>query len=486
MCSILLSVVEAKGEIVVSDYEAQFTVVPNESGRFEDVAVTLKITYETTNQRLSNGFKFVGKDKIEKVSVWDESGEIPFKIEELVERKISFNFASVSTGSKVVIINFLIVNAIKEKLFTSHFDATWVGNWSILVKNALYSFTFPASYSYQSVTTNFPSYTETNASGRKVIIIYQAPLTTRHFRLEVSPAINGYKFIFFIIWGVASLYIVLISIIKRIRMPAAQISDPQQPTAAEAAYLKKGFIHAVCVTVFDLIQRGFIQRIDNHYIQSTKPNNTINNHEYIIMAFFRQSATLKGFFKNKHAKEQFKREILDSLTKKGCFVSNYDKQSVFSTVIFNCILVAVVLVASGNYFGIGAKYIAQSLIISVVCTIWAIIFLLSHTKSKRAKEILSTIEQTVKRDSLIITNDPQYNPMLSYAVAIIGMPILLGTVYDTFLDTVSYARAFHPGGSTACSSCGSSSSGGDGGGSDGGGGDGGGGGCGGCGGGGGD
>ncbi|MBF0538787.1 MAG: TIGR04222 domain-containing membrane protein [Nitrospirae bacterium] len=471
---VLLCSLNANGAIVVSDYEGQFTVVPNESGRLEDVAVTLMITYDTNNQTLSKGFKFVGTDRVNNVNVRDEHGNIALTVETLRETRISFAFNPVINGKKTVTITFLIAGAIKDGLFSSQFDAQWLGNWNIPVNRARYCFTLPDKYNHSDIKTNIPYRTDIDASGKERVIIEETPLKTRHLRLEVSPAINGSKRLsFFIAWAAASLCLVVISATRRLRLPQPRVMDTQQTTVAEVAYLKKGFKHAVCVSIFDLIQRGFLQQMtERGYIQHNTDNHEVkpilNAYEYGIVAFFRQPAKLRDFFANKGATKAFKKEVINALSRKGCLISGYDKQSLFSTVIFGSILICVVLVAMGNHLGINTTLIAWSLMVPVVCTIWAGIFLVSNVKSNIARKVLADLEETVRRDSLILTNDQQYSPFLGYAIAIIGMSILVGTVYDTLLDSVSYARAMNAGTSTACSSCGSSASSGDGGSSSGG------------------
>ncbi|KJU83799.1 membrane protein [Candidatus Magnetobacterium bavaricum] len=489
---VLLCTFDANGAIVVSDYEAQLTVVPGESGHFEDVAVTLNITYDTT-QMLNNGFKFVGTDKISQVSVRDESGGIEFKVEELRETKISFKFQPIIRGRKEITVNFLISGAVKEGLFSSHINAQWLGNWNIPVNRARYSFMLPDNYRHDSIETNLPYTTTTKPSGKEIVVIEQTPLDSRPLSLEFRPAINGDKLFFLIAFGAISLFMVVISAIRRLTLHQPPVMDALQPTPAEVAFLKKGIKHAVCVALFDLIQRGFLKQAieKGHILQNIddKGMKSISNvYDYGMVAFFMRPATLREFFANSAATKAFKKEILNALTRKGCLLGNYDKQSLFSTVLFSGILAVTALVVMGNHLDIDTVAIVLSLAVPVVCMIWAVVFLMSDVKSKRAGNFLSELYDIVNRDNQVLTNSPKYNPLLGYAVAITGMSILEGTMYDSLLGSVSYARAMKPGSSASCSSCGSSfgsgssssCSGG------GGGGDGGGGGCGGCGGGGGD
>ncbi|MBF0609354.1 MAG: TIGR04222 domain-containing membrane protein [Magnetococcales bacterium] len=486
---VFLCSLQANGAVVVSDYEAQFRVVPNESGQLEDVAVTLKITYDATNQTLSNGFKFVGTDKVSHVSVRDKHGDIHFSVDKLRETKISFTFPPVR-GQKVITLSLLLEGALKDGVFSSQFDARWLGNWSIPVNRARYSFVLPDKYNYSSVSANLPYTTETDAAGKEIIVMEQAPLKTRSLALTLSPAISGHKLSFFIAWLAISLFAVIVSVVKRLRLSQPPIMDAQQPTPTEVAYLKKGFKHAVCVAVFDLIQRGALQQAAEREHISQKANDkelkTITtSYEYGVVSFFSRPATLRDFVTNSGAIKAFMKGIIDALIRKGCLLGSYDKQSFFSTVLFTCILAVIALIAMGSNLGIGTGVIVLSLTVPMICTIWAIVFLMSTVKSSRAKKVLSDFEQAVDRERMILTRDQQYNPLLGYTVAIAGLSILEGTIYDPLLPSISYARAMHAGTSTACSSCsgGSSSSscsscssgGGDGGGS---------GGCGGCGGGG--
>ncbi|MBF0337322.1 MAG: TIGR04222 domain-containing membrane protein [Nitrospirae bacterium] len=455
---VLLCSLNANGAVIVSDYEAQFRVVPNESGRLEDVAVTLKITYAATNQTLGKGFKFVGTDKVRQVRVSDEHGDIHFSVDKLRETKISFNFTPIIRGRKLITIDFLLERALKNGLLSSKFNAPWLGNWNIPVDMARYSFVLPDKYSHGSIEANIPYTTTTAPSGAEIIAFEETPLKTRHLKIEISPAVSGHKLSFLIAWVAISLFAVIVSVIKRLRLPQPPIMDAQQPTPAEVAYLKKGSKHAVCVAIFDLIQRGFLQQAPErgHICQnaSKKDDKAITtSYEYGVVSFFGRPATLRDLFANSAAIKAFKKELLDVLRRKGCLISSYDKQSFFSTVLFTSILAVIALIAMGGNLGIDTGVIVLSLAVPVICTIWAVVFLMSTVKSHRAMKVLSDFEQAIDRDNLILTSNQQYNPLLGYAIAIIGISILVGTIYDTLLPSISYARAMNAGTSTACSSC---------------------------------
>ncbi|MBF0319675.1 MAG: hypothetical protein HQL01_07730 [Nitrospirae bacterium] len=467
----------ASAELFLSNYEAQFEAVPNASGQYTNVLATLRITY-VADQPLSNGFKFTGSGKISKVTVTSTDGRpIKFRVEALKEHKISYDFPPVTSGNKTILITFLMEDAIKNRLLYGTFDAGWVGRWQIPVNKSVYTFVFPPGFAYSKAETNFVSFNETMVNGKPAIQIVQSPLSDATFSLKVKPSFGERSSVFFIVVLIVSVLLILYIITNIKNLPDSARRDSRELTPGEVGYLKKGLKHSICVTIFDLLQLGRLMKTPPNKLQSLQPDNKLYAYELVVMDFFKNPGMLKDLFNNKGLIKDYESEMLNSLQRKGCLKDVKADMAAASRVFYTSIFASIVVIAAGIYSDVGKGYILLSLIAPAAGLVAGSILYKIHPKSGRAKYALEKWEKKVDHDSLI----REGNPMLSYAVAILGLSILAGTVFDEYLGYVSYARAYHEGSSGGCSGCSSGISSG---GSDGGGSDGGSGGCGGCGGGG--
>lgn len=479
---LLLMATSASAALYLSSYEASFEVVKNRSGKFADVQATLRIAYKT-DQPLSSGFKFVGAGDISNVLVSDiDGGLVNFTVEKLKENKISFEFPAITSGNKTFVITFLMEDAIKDRLLYSVFDTKWVGKWQIPVNNAVYTFILPQGFTYNAIDTNFASFNKTTINDKQAVQIFQPLLSETAFSLKVKPALDGRSVTFLIVVLTSAVLVIMFTIINIKRLPEPVMLDTRELTPSEAGYLKKGLKHSICVCVFDLLQLGRLIKTPPNELQSLKADDTLYAYETVLMSFFMTPCTLNGLFRNKDQLKYYESEMVSSLTRKGCLKDVKSERAAAGRILWASKIAAAAVVAAWIYADVSSFFLIVSLLAPAIGAVAAVVLLSRKPKSGRAKYAL---EKLVKK----VENQPSFvragNPMISYGVAILGLGILAGTVFDEYLGYVSSARAFGAGSSTGCSGCSSGSSSGDSG-SDSGGSDGGSSGCSSCGGGGGD
>ncbi|MBF0488290.1 MAG: DUF2207 domain-containing protein [Nitrospirae bacterium] len=476
---VLLMAGAASAEVYLSRYEAVFEAAQNSARQYANVQVVLRITY-AADQPLTGGFKFVGPGKISNVMVADgDGGPVGLTVEQLKETKISYDFPRVTSGSKTIVITFIMEDAIEDRLLYSSFDSQWVGKWQIPVNNAVYTFIFPPGFVDNQIDTNFTSFNRTTADGRQAIQIVQPLLAETAFSLRVKPSFGGHSFGFFAVMLGAALFLVLYIVINIRRLPDCSRLDTRELTPAEVGFLKKGIKHSICVAVFDLLQLGRLIKTPPNELQSLKADDTLYAYETLLMGFFSGRRTLKHLFRDDEPKQGYKKEMLNALTWKGLLKDASAARAAAGRVQSASVLAAIIMAAAWKFSRVDSLYLVVSLVAPVVGAAVSVVLYMRRPKSGRARYALEKWEKTVEDHSFVVRAG---NPIISYGVAILGLQILAGTVFEGDLGYASYARVLQGGSSSGCSGCGSSDSSGSGGG-DGGGGSGG---CGGCGGGGGD
>ncbi|MCG6550774.1 MAG: TIGR04222 domain-containing membrane protein, partial [Candidatus Magnetominusculus sp. LBB02] len=441
---------------------------------------TLRITY-STDSALSSGFKFVGTGNISNINITAEDGSpVSLAYERLKENKLSFGFPAVMSGNKTIVITFVMEDAIKDRLLYSLFDAQWVGKWQIPVNNAVYTFVFPQGFTYTEVDTNFASFNKLTVDGRQAIQAVQPLLAETAFSVKVKPSFGGHSFTFFVVAAISSVLLILFIAANIKSLPDSARHDTRELTPAEAAYLKKGLKHSVCVCIFDLMQLGRMVKTPPQQLQSLNPDNTYYAYEILLMGFFKTPRTLKDLFKNRAIIKDYEGDIVKSLAGKGCLKDTKAERAAAGRILFASVAAAAAAAAAWKYADTDTVYLLLSLIVPLVGVAASVVLYNLRSKTGRAQYALEKWEKQMETQPSFVRAG---NPVISYGVAILGFSILAGTVFDEFLGYVSYARQLRDGSSEGCSGCSAgdssgssdSGSGGDGGGS---------GGCGGCGGGG--
>ncbi|MBF0458498.1 MAG: DUF2207 domain-containing protein [Nitrospirae bacterium] len=468
---LLLMATSTSAALYLSSYEAEFEVVKNRSGKFDDVQATLRIAYKT-DQPLSSGFKFAGSGNISNVLVSDiDGGLVNFTVEKLKENKISFEFPAITSGSKTFVITFLMEDAINDRLIYSLFDSKWVGKWQIPVNNAVYTFILPQGFTYSFIDTNFASFNKTTVNDKQAVQIFQPLLSETAFSVKIKPSLGGHSVTFLIVALTAAVLVIMFTIINIKRLPEPVRLDTRELTPSEAGYLKKGLKHSICVCVFDLLQLGHLIKTPPNELQSLKPDDTLYAYETVLMSFFMTPCTLNGLFRNKDQLKYYESEMVSSLTRKGCLKDVKSERAAAGRILWASKIAAVAVVAAWIYADVSSFFLIVSLLAPAIGAVAAVVLLSRKPKSGRAKYALEKLEKTVGNQSSFVRAG---NPMISYAVAILGLGILAGTVFDEYLGYVSSSQASgagDTGSSTGCSGCStdssSSDSGGDSGGSSG-------------------
>ncbi|MBF0329702.1 MAG: TIGR04222 domain-containing membrane protein [Nitrospirae bacterium] len=276
------------------------------------------------------------------------------------------------------------------------------------------------------------------------------------------------------------IYIAGYAIVRIKKAKASVLVDNGEPTPAEIAYLNKGRRHAICVSLFDLIRRGVLEIKSGNALKSTKKDDRLLSYEIMLVGFFRNEKKLSNLLKNKDALKNYDLGIINSLLRKGCLKDAEEERSVGNGLIRNSLFSLLLLLAfmfnSDVLFIKGNPFFYAAVGVSIIALISGAVLRKAHIHSKRGNEFLNKYTDKIKTSADYVSDKNSYDPSLSYGVAVLGFGILAGSVFDEFLNYVSYTRSRFPDSSSGCSSC--STTGGDGGSSGDGGGSGG---CGGCG-----
>lgn len=128
----------------ISNYEATFEVVANETEELKNLHATLLIRYNVAQGTKSDGFKFVGTLPVRDVHVVDDGGRaLAFQIAHYNETKITWQFPAIDKGTKVVIVDFVIEDAVQQSAEGSEVQLEWVKNFRVPVETAIYRLVLP-------------------------------------------------------------------------------------------------------------------------------------------------------------------------------------------------------------------------------------------------------------------------------------------------------------------------------------------------------
>lgn len=165
----------------VSKYQATFELNETTS----DVKVTLDLTYEIGNQSKSDGFKFVGKNRVTGVSCRDGSGKpLQTEILSLKETKIVWHFPEIKNGKQRVITSFTLKDFLKKKNGYYFLEAGWAGVFRIPVQKAVFEVIFPKQINPKVINSEPGLWQKSFRNGRYNLITTQTPLTKREMLIE--------------------------------------------------------------------------------------------------------------------------------------------------------------------------------------------------------------------------------------------------------------------------------------------------------------
>jgi len=177
----------------INRYISTFELIPNNSGKLEDVAVTLDITYNIGSISKNSGFKFVGMLPIKDISISNDRYEpLEYKLESKKEQKISWSFPQVTENNQTIILNFTIIGALKGSLKENHLNFEWVKNWKIPVHNVTYKFILPDDYKIENIKT-IPKGKVEHYSDGDAIIVHIKKLGGQGFSVKFSPGLGSKK-----------------------------------------------------------------------------------------------------------------------------------------------------------------------------------------------------------------------------------------------------------------------------------------------------
>ena len=149
----------ADASVPLSSYEARFEVIADVNDRLRDVLVELTLAYGDHDVSEINDMKIVEAAVIQDVAVTDGKGnQLEFAVKTNgKESTIRWKFPRVQGNSEVVIIRFILPDAVSTKEGRTIFGAYWVGGFIVPVERALYRFIFPPGYSFNECSV-YPQY----------------------------------------------------------------------------------------------------------------------------------------------------------------------------------------------------------------------------------------------------------------------------------------------------------------------------------------
>lgn len=213
---ILINFGFAKGQewdYELSSYEATFHL--SEDG--SDAYVTLKIVYDIGTEQKQDGFKFIGKNEIDLLSVTDGDGNsLDCRIDYLRETRIQWFFSPAKNMQQTVIAKFRVQNALSGTPWSDTFEAPWVGVWRVPVKNVTYKLVFPPRFSPEKIKTEPECMKQISQNDEVEVFAFQPLLTDESFKVTFSPAIvKHFSKVEFLLATIAILALVVIEVWRR-------------------------------------------------------------------------------------------------------------------------------------------------------------------------------------------------------------------------------------------------------------------------------
>ncbi|MEO5358313.1 MAG: TIGR04222 domain-containing membrane protein [Nitrospirae bacterium YQR-1] len=454
-------------ELKLDNYEAIFEIIPNSGGQYKDIAATLNMTF-VTDTRFSNGFKFVGSNYISEVRAMDETGDIGVEVQKLNEYKITFRFPEIVHGKKKITLNFKIHDALSSGIFSNTLNLPWVGKWKIPVNMSRYVVVFPENFTYKNVSSNLLTSEETTINGKPAIAFPQSNVTETSLSMSFKPLIDPRASNLFMITLLIWIILLAFWVTKYRKLSAPRPTDSSEPAPYEAAYMKKGRNHAVMVCLFDLIQKGYIILDASRDMTATGKTDGLTRPESALIETVRIRAAINEVFLQKDLLKRFEYETLRALEVKGMIKGSLETKSFCNNLRAIAVFSVIALVGANLYmrFPSGEGMMFFSLIMPVLAFISSFIMQRSAIKTQKGKAYLRHLESRVSGANRIAGLDGHYDPMLSYAVAALGMTILAGTVFAGISEALYYREtggSTSDTGSSSCSGCSTSDSGGGGG-----------------------
>lgn len=218
---------------------------------------------------------------------------------------------------------------------------------------------------------------------------------------------------------------------------------PSKPDPYEIAYLRGGEIEVIRVTIFELIQRGYLQRIeDSDQIQRTLDHPNVQSLPPIARQLF------DGFSSPSETQKILQGEVPPQLKESCRFYEQrlHSEQLLTSPEIRGGVrliglLGALIIVGLGGYkllvaLANGRFNVGFLVIMGIVALIVLLLICQTPRLSQRGKTYLKQL--SLAFDGLkqpmptLAVNTPEVNPNLALAIGLFGVGVLAGTPYDYY------------------------------------------------------
>ncbi|MBF0518150.1 MAG: TIGR04222 domain-containing membrane protein [Nitrospirae bacterium] len=277
-------------------------------------------------------------------------------------------------------------------------------------------------------------------------------------RMLLTPVQNSGAHNIFILTSLIWIFLAAYWIFKYRKISSDYPADKSQPVPYEAAYMKKGRNHAVTVCLFDLIQRGYIVVDEAKDLTATGNTEGLDRAENALIDTVRVKSSIGGIFAQRDELNRFEYDTLRSLTVKGLVKDLKETDSFCKTLRKLAVSSIIALTAANLYleFPAGEGMMLFSLLVPAIAFISSYVMQRTTVKTNRGKAYLTHLENKIADFNHVSGSDGHYDPALSYAVAVLGMAVLAGTIFSGISDAIYYPGGALQGSSGGCSGCSSS------------------------------
>lgn len=150
-----------------------------------DVRVCLDITYRIGDESKSDGFKFVGNNKVFDLKCMDERGE-PLRCEALSlrETKIQWFFPETKNAARSFHVTFSLKAQVGREGAQHVFHAPWAGVFRVPVEKAVFEAVLPEGVDGARLEVRPEPWQKTEDHGRIHVITEQSPLKKQDFYIK--------------------------------------------------------------------------------------------------------------------------------------------------------------------------------------------------------------------------------------------------------------------------------------------------------------
>ncbi len=183
-----------ENEQTITECEAIFKLVEDDSERLRNVGVTLKVTYHVVGGRRFEDFKYVGNLVINTISVNDENNKRLYLDTDLCidggrDNKLKWRGFADRHGYRTVIIKFNVLAALDGDLEENSLHFDWVNKWNTPVEKMTYRFIIPPGENRQ-ITHSQPTHGQmVDYKGNRAFEMVVDELPEEDFEISFSPGV---------------------------------------------------------------------------------------------------------------------------------------------------------------------------------------------------------------------------------------------------------------------------------------------------------